>query len=48
MPIIYDLRKDIRFKEGVEEGKEEGKKKEEKIKRVLQLSAYSKKAYCLP
>ena len=25
MPIIYDLRKDIRFKEGVEEGREEGR-----------------------
>ena len=28
MPIIYDLRKDIRFKEGKEEGKEEGREQQ--------------------
>ena len=31
MPIIYDLRKDIRFKEGKEEGLEEGELKKARI-----------------
>ena len=31
MPVFYDLRKDIRFKQGLEEGFKQGEKKIEKF-----------------
>ena len=37
MPIIYDLRKDIRFKEGKEEGKEEGLEEKARIATIRAL-----------
>jgi predicted transposase YdaD len=35
MPVIYDLTKDIRFKEGVEVGLERGEKRGEKLGKKL-------------
>ena len=43
MPVIYDLRKDIRFKEGKEEGLEEGELKHARLStiRLLKRGALS-------
>ena len=37
MPVIYDLRKDIRFKEGKEEGLEEGALKHARLSTIRSL-----------
>ena len=37
MPIVYDLRKDIRFKEGLEEGEEKGELKKARLATIRLL-----------
>jgi hypothetical protein len=37
MPIMYDLRKDIRFKEGVEVGEEKGELKKARLSAIRML-----------
>lgn len=39
MPITYDIRKDVRFKQGNQEGKQEGK--QEVVISLLQNTSYS-------